>query len=84
MPIPGSGGGSAPGLYRAIVLNNMDPARRGRIQVMVPAIAGQASGWAECCGPPGGCPAPPVGATAWVMFENGDPAYPVWMGVMPS
>jgi uncharacterized protein involved in type VI secretion and phage assembly len=83
MPIPGSGASSASGLYRATVLNNQDPEQRGRIQVLVPAITGQGSGWAAACQPVGGGKPPPVGATVWVMFENGDPTYPVWLGVMP-
>jgi hypothetical protein len=82
--IPLSGTSTALGIYRAIVLNNVDPLQRQRVQVLVPSISGQASGWAACCGPAGGsAQVPQVGATVWVMFEGGDPAYPVWLGVMP-
>jgi hypothetical protein len=84
MAIPGSGASGAPGIYRATVLNNQDPEQRGRVQVLVPAIAGQGSGWAAACRPVGGGgQVPAVGDTVWVMFENGDPSYPVWLGVMP-
>lgn len=80
MPLPGAA--SFPAIYRATVLSAQDPDGRGRIQVLVPAIAGQGSGWAACCVPPGVTPTPPkVGDTVFVMFENGDPAYPVWLGV---
>jgi uncharacterized protein involved in type VI secretion and phage assembly len=83
MPIPASRPTTAAGgIYRATVLNNQDPEQRGRVQVMVPAIAGQGSGWAAGCFPPGGpSAAPRVGDMVWVMFENGDPAWPVWLGV---
>lgn len=82
MPIPGAGAASFPAIYRATVLSSQDPAGRGRVQVMVPAIAGQGSGWAAGCFAPGAAVTPPkVGDTVFVMFENGDPAFPVWLGI---
>ncbi len=82
MPIPGAGTASFPAIYRATVLNGQDPEGRGRVQVMVPAITGQGSGWAVGCFMPGAAmTAPQVGDTVFVMFENGDPAFPVWLGV---
>ena len=36
------------GKYRGLVLNNRDPDERGRVQVSVPALSGDATvGWAE-------------------------------------
>lgn len=74
------------GLYRATVINNIDPLQRGRIQV----IASDATGivpttWAEPCVPMAGIQqgiytVPIIGAGVWVQFENGDPDYPVWTG----
>ena len=82
MPIPGNNTARASGIYRATVLNSQDPEGRGRIQVLVPAITGQGSGWAMGCFTPGAAmTAPRVGDAVWVMFENGDPAFPVWLGV---
>lgn len=82
MPIPANGAARAPGIYRATVLGSQDPEGRGRIQVLVPAITGQGSGWAMGCFAPGAAIVPPkVGDAVWVMFENGDPTFPVWLGV---
>ncbi|MBN8889116.1 MAG: hypothetical protein ABS99_09135 [Acetobacteraceae bacterium SCN 69-10] len=71
---------NAGGIYRATVLSTDDPARATRVQVMVPAISGQTSGWAEACEP---LPRLEVGDTVWVMFEAGDPSRPVCMGRSP-
>jgi uncharacterized protein involved in type VI secretion and phage assembly len=74
------------GLYRATVVNNIDPLQRGRIQV----IASDATGiipttWCEPCMPMTGIQqgiytVPIIGAGVWIQFENGDPDQPVWMG----
>lgn len=77
------------GKYRGTVVNNQDPLKRGRLQVLVPDVYDLIpSSWAEACvplaGPTG--PAmgvyliPPVGAGVWVEFEQGDPDYPIWTG----
>ncbi|MBN8832044.1 MAG: baseplate assembly protein [Sphingomonadales bacterium] len=80
-----------PGLYRGTVIGNVDPMQLGRLQVQVPGVQGQSElSWAAPCAPFGGkngiggfC-LPPVGANVWVMFENGSPADPVWMGTFWS
>ena len=71
-------------VYRAVVDENHDPQRRGRLQVSVPSL-GVSSTWAEACLPP--VPMvllalPTVGSTVWVQFENGDRARPVWTGIV--
>jgi hypothetical protein len=77
------------GKYRATVLQNVDPAQRGRLTLTIPDVFGLVpSPWAEACvplagptGPPMGVyMIPPIGAGVWVEFENGDPAYPIWVG----
>jgi hypothetical protein len=73
------------GLYRATIVGTTDPMGQGRVQVQVPAVSGGAAQWALPCREPAigrQAAAPPVGATAWVMFEGGDASRPVWMGVM--
>jgi hypothetical protein len=72
---------AASSIYRATVLNTDDPTGTGRVQVMVPSVGGQTSGWALPCAP---LPKLSVGDTVWVMFEGGDPARPVCMGRMSS
>jgi uncharacterized protein involved in type VI secretion and phage assembly len=73
------------GKYRGIVVNNTDPTRRGRLEVLVPAVMGDQPVWALPCAPYGGAnvglymiPEPDTGV--WVEFEAGDSSYPIWVG----
>ena len=59
------------GIYRGTVMNTTDPQCKSRIQVMVPSISGQGSGWASACLTPGATALPKVGDYAYVMFEAG-------------
>jgi uncharacterized protein involved in type VI secretion and phage assembly len=74
------------GKYRGTVVNNIDPLQTGRIQAMVPDVAGFVPGtWAMPCLPLTGLntgvfTVPPIGAGVWVEFERGDPDYPIWVG----
>jgi len=74
------------GKYRGMVLNNVDPMQKGRIQVQVPDVLGLGiSSWAMPCMPMTGIQAgvyvvPPIGAGVWVEFEGGDPDFPIWTG----
>jgi len=76
------------GIYRGVVVNNLDPQRSGRIQVRVPAIAGTADSWALPCLPHAGKDAgiaaqPQIGRGVWIAFEGGDPALPICLGYLP-
>ncbi|HEX7277826.1 MAG TPA: phage baseplate assembly protein V [Acidimicrobiales bacterium] len=68
------------------MLNNIDPQGMGRVQVAVPVIQRRgSSAWALPCVPIAGAQAgiylvPPVGASVWVEFEEGDPDQPIWVG----
>jgi len=82
-------GGQYLGKYRGTVLQNIDPERRGRLQLVVPDVLSLIpSTWAEPCvplagptGPPMGVyMVPPIGAGVWVEFEHGDPNKPIWVG----
>ena len=74
------------GLYRATVIDSIDPAAGGRLQVAVPEVT-EAKVWAERCSPlaPWRCesepPSPAPGTPVWIMFEQGDPSFPVVVGV---
>jgi len=75
------------GKYRGFVLDNADPENRGRIIAEVPSILGNAATpWALPCLPFGGMTdhglfvVPQVGAQVWVEFEEGNLAYPIWVG----
>ncbi|MGH6786615.1 MAG: phage baseplate assembly protein V [Novosphingobium sp.] len=72
------------GIYRATVVTSIDPERRGRLQVLLAGWGNPV--WAEAAGPlgPWRCdaepPPPAAGAPVWVMFEDGDAAFPVVIG----
>lgn len=74
------------GKYRGTVINNVDPMQIGRIQAMVPDLAGFVPGtWAMPCLPMAGIntgvfTVPMVGSGVWIEFERGDPDYPIWVG----
>jgi len=74
------------GIYRATVINNIDPMQIGRIQVICPDVSNIIpTSWAMPCVPIAGKQSgtfvvPQIGAGVWVQFEQGDPDYPVWTG----
>jgi len=75
------------GKYRAIVTDNKDPEKRGRLRFVVPAVlADQESDWALPCLPYGGTSqqgmfmVPEIDAQIWVEFEEGDINRPIWVG----
>jgi hypothetical protein len=74
------------GVYRGTVVNNVDPMQIGRIQALVPDVSNVVpTSFAMPCVPFAGIQAgafcmPAIGSGVWVMFEQGDPDYPVWMG----
>lgn len=74
------------GKYRAVVTDNVDPEQAGRVRVRVPEVLGESDAWAVPSWPPGSTPeehrVPEVGADVWVEFEHGDPAYPIWDGLL--
>jgi hypothetical protein len=74
------------GKYRGTVVQNVDPEQRGRLQAMVPDVAGLVpSTWALPCMPFAGTQSgiyvvPAIGAGVWIEFEQGDPDFPIWVG----
>jgi type VI secretion system (T6SS) baseplate-like injector VgrG len=72
------------GLYRGVVVEDVDPQQLGRLLVEVPTVLWTGPEWALPSSPPGSSAAPPaVGAVVWVAFEEGDVHRPVWLGVLP-
>jgi uncharacterized protein involved in type VI secretion and phage assembly len=76
------------GKYRAFVIDNEDPEKRGRLRLHIPSALGDAeTGWALPCFPFGGGPSygwfavPDVQAQVWAEFEEGDINRPIWTGV---
>jgi Type VI secretion system/phage-baseplate injector OB domain len=73
------------GKYRGKVVDNNDPLKRGSVQVIVPAVMGDRPLWALPCVPYAGPDVgffamPPVDASVWVEFENGNRDHPIWAG----
>jgi uncharacterized protein involved in type VI secretion and phage assembly len=74
------------GKYRGTVINNVDPMQMGRLMVQAPDVSNVLpSTWALPCAPfagiqSGSFAVPPIGASVWVEFEQGDSDYPIWSG----
>ncbi len=74
------------GKYRGTVSDNRDPLLLGRVQAKIPDVLGDnASTWAMPCTPYAGKGVglfliPPVNASVWIEFEQGDIDYPIWTG----
>jgi uncharacterized protein involved in type VI secretion and phage assembly len=76
------------GKYRATVVENDDPDKRGRLKLRIPGALGTdvVSGWALPCVPYGGVAdqgfffIPEIDAAVWVEFEEGKLDYPIWVG----
>lgn len=74
------------GKYEAVVKNNQDPQKRGRILVKVKGVLGEFySTWVLPSSPWGGLQkgifaVPPVNASGYVEFLNGNIDKPVWTG----
>ena len=70
------------GVYRGTVVDNRDPQGHKRIKATVPQVLGsQQTEWIwprEDAHTKVAVPA--IGQGVWVMFEGGDPAFPVWVG----
>jgi hypothetical protein len=71
------------GIYRGVVRDNADPLNKTRVKVQVPQVLADAvTEWAWPVNTLGLAPViPNVSQGVWVMFEGGDPSYPVWLGI---
>lgn len=70
------------GLYRGVVADNADPLNQGRLKLKVPQIlADTVTEWAWGVEVPQVKTTPPdIDQGVWVMFEGGDPNFPIWVG----
>lgn len=70
------------GVYRARVVNNSDVDSLRRLQLQIPTVYGDAVALAVPSQPASTAPVPMVGSLVWVLFEEGDVEYPVWLDGM--
>jgi uncharacterized protein involved in type VI secretion and phage assembly len=81
-----NGGKRFYGKYRGVVINNVDPEQKGRIQVEVSDPLGVTpTTWAWPAVPLAGIQSgvyvvPTLGSGVWVEFEHGDRDKPIWSG----
>lgn len=69
------------GVYRGVVTNNEDPLQQLRVKLLVPQLFGDdETDWALPSIPLGLSQLPEPQTVVWVMFEGGDPSFPVWFG----
>jgi hypothetical protein len=70
------------GVYRATVVNNLDPTQANRLQVEVPEVLGTDAVWATASASLGTvAELPGIAASVWVQFVGGDVSHPEWTGV---
>lgn len=72
------------GVYKGTVVDSDDPLNQNRLRLTVPALfANEPTEWAEAMMPPIAetrVTLPYEGDTVWVMFEGGNPDFPIWIG----
>lgn len=74
------------GLYRGVVVATDDPKSLGRLKLQVPQVLlNEVTDWAYGVAQPGVTrTTPDIGSGVFVMFEGGDPSFPVWLGTFES
>jgi hypothetical protein len=69
------------GIYRALVMDNFDPAGRGRVRVLVPEVDPEVqTGWAPVIGVEASPPTFDIGTEVVVAFDAGDARLPIVLG----
>ena len=70
------------GVYRGVVTDTLDPLGKNRVRLKVPQVLlEEETGWAWAAHQPGtSTTIPSVGLGVFVMFEGGDPSFPIWFG----
>ena len=72
-----------PGIYRGIVVDTCDPLNQGRLKLRIPQVLFEAiTDWSPGQFSSGSAPELEPGDNVWVMFEGGDPSFPVWVGTI--
>ena len=70
---------------RAVVHDNRDPQKRGRLRVRIPSKTGNSvTGWIWPVVTGGYLVIPSPGDQVWVPYESGGDDFPVWLGKIES
>jgi hypothetical protein len=72
------------GVYRGVVRGTSDPLNKGRLKIQVPQVLATAVtewAWPIASVSNAAVSVPNVGDGVFVMFEGGDPSYPLWSGL---
>jgi hypothetical protein len=77
-----SSGARYGGVYRATVIDNLDPSQANRLHVQVPDVLGAEAVWAAAASSLSSVSElPSIGTGVWVQFDGGDASHPEWTGV---
>jgi hypothetical protein len=69
------------GVYRALVEKTDDPKKQNRVKLRLQTNPNGVTDWVSCMEPASvHTAAPAIGQGVWVMYEGGDPSFPVWFG----
>lgn len=72
-------------IYRALVRDARDPAKKGRLKVSIPQVFGsEVTDWIWPVVSSGFVVVPNSGDQVWVAFEAGDRERPAWLGKTAS
>lgn len=78
---PAGAGRGFIGKYRGVVIDNIDPMQENRLEVTVAEVSSSSS-WAQPSTDTQYMTTPDVGTEVWVEYDQGDPAYPRWVGIV--
>ena len=76
----GNATGGYVGRYRAVVISNDDPMQENRLEVTVPDVE-PSPAWAMPSYDTQYLTPPDISADVWIEYDDGDLAYPRWVGV---
>ena len=69
------------GVYRAVVADDNDPLKQNRVKLYIQTNPTEKTDWVWSLDSASmHTKAPSIGQGVWVMFEGGDPSFPVWLG----
>ena len=69
------------GVYRAVVADTNDPQNQNRVKLFIQTNPTEKTDWVWSLEPASTHTAAPItGQGVWVMFEGGDPSFPLWFG----